>query len=81
MTQNSTMPWIMAGMPAGWISRPARMSAAERDGCDDHAEGVELREVGDDHAREAVAGRDAVLEPVDDAPTSAMPASPARPRT
>ena len=30
MTAKRTMPWIIAGIPDGWISRPARMSAPKR---------------------------------------------------
>ena len=74
MTQNSRMPWIIVGMPAGWISRPASDERPERDGREHDAEGVEPRQVGDDHAREAIARRKAVLEPVATPLTSDMPA-------
>ena len=67
MTQNRTMPWIMAGMPARLDLAAGQDERPEQDRRDDHAERVEPGEVRDDHAREAVAGREAVLEPVHDA--------------
>ena len=72
------MPWIIAGTPDGWISRPARISAPNRIDGDDHAERVEPGQPGDDDRREAVARRDAVLQAVDHAATPpTCPASPA----
>ena len=55
------------GMPDGWISRPARISAPNRIDATTTRKRVELGQPGDDDAGEAVAGRDAVLQPMDDA--------------
>ena len=63
--QNRTMPWIIAGTPDGWISRPARISAPNRIDATTTRERLEPGQVGDDDRGEAVAGRDPVLEAVD----------------
>ena len=77
------MPWIIAGTPDGWISRPARISAPNRIDDDDDPQRIEPGEVGDDDRGEAVARRDVVLEPVDDAGdlAHARRARPAPPET
>ena len=61
------MPWIIAGTPEGWISRPARISAPNRIDATIDPQRAEPGEVRDDDRGEAVARRDVVLQPVDHA--------------
>ena len=70
------MPWIIAGTPGRLDLAAGQDQRPEQDRRDDDPERPEPGEVGDDDRGEAVARRDVVLEPVDDAGDLAHPAEP-----
>ena len=61
------MPWIMPGHPGRLDLATGQDEGSEDDRGHDHAEWIELRDVGHDDGREAVARREVLLQAVDDA--------------